>query len=353
VGDVLVLREPIGVTAGVTPWNGPLLVALHKIFPALLMGCPMVVKLAPEAPLSSYVLAESFATAGLPAGTVSILAGGPDVGEHLVSHADVDLVSFTGSDAAGSRIASICGRDIRRVVLELGGKSAAIVLDGDLDIFIPQIVATALRNVGQVCVSTNRILVAEERHDELIESLAAFVGNLRVGDPHDRSTDIGPVVSARQRDRIESYIASAHREGAKLVVGGGRPADLDRGWYVEPTVFTNVDPSMRIAREEIFGPVLSVLTYRDEDDAVAIANDSVFGLGGAVYSADPARAVAVATRLRTGTCAINDAPPAGGGGPFGGYKRSGIGRERSREGHESYLEVKSIALPAGVSAESI
>jgi betaine-aldehyde dehydrogenase len=346
-GDVLVVREPMGVTAGVTPWNGPLLVALTKIFPSLLMGCPIVVKLAPEAPMSAYVLAEAFRVAGLPEGTLSILAGGPAVGEHLVSHHGVDLVSFTGSDAAGARIAMACGQDIRRVVLELGGKSASIVLDGDISDYLPSLVGNALRNAGQVCVSPNRVLIPVDRRDEMLETLADHVARLRVGDPHDRSTDIGPLVSARQRDRVESYIASGIQEGAKLVVGGDRPRYLECGFYVEPTVFADVDPSMRIAQEEIFGPVLSVITYRDVDDAVAIANDSQFGLGGAVFSTDPERAVAVARRVRTGTCAINNAPPAGGGGPFGGYKRSGIGRERSREGLESYLEVKSIALPPG------
>jgi acyl-CoA reductase-like NAD-dependent aldehyde dehydrogenase len=346
-GQVLVLREPIGVTAGVTPWNGPIMVALNKIFPALLMGCPMIVKLAPEAPLSFSVLADAIEAAGLPDGTISVLAGGADIGEHLVSHPEVDLVSFTGSDAAGARIGSICGNDIRRVVLELGGKSAAIILDGDGASYLPSLVGNALRNVGQVCVSPNRILVSAEQHDEFIGQLVNYVAALKVGDPHEPDTDVGPVVSARQRDRVEGYIKAGVKDGAKLVQGGGRPDGFERGFYVEPTVFDHVDPQMRIAQEEIFGPVLSVITYKDVDDAVAIANGTQFGLGGAVYSADPKRAIEVATRLRTGSCAINDGPPAGGGGPFGGYKRSGIGRERSREGHESYLEVKSIALPPG------
>jgi aldehyde dehydrogenase (NAD+) len=349
VGDVLVQREPIGVTAGITPWNGALLVAVNKIFPALLMGCPMVVKLAPEAPLSFSVLCDAFEAAGLPDGTISVLAGGADVGEHLVSHPEVDLVSFTGSDTAGARIASICGNDIRRVVLELGGKSAAIFLDDDAPSFIPALVANALRNAGQVCVSTNRILINEDQHDEFVEQLVDYVGALKVGDPHESDTDIGPVVSARQRDRIEGYIKSGIEEGAKLVLGGGRPKGFEKGFYLEPTVFANVDPQMRIAQEEIFGPVLSVLKYTDEEDAIALANGTPFGLSGAVFATDTERAIRVAGRLRTGTCVINNGPPAGGGGPFGGYKRSGIGRERSREGHEAYLEVKSIALPPGYS----
>jgi betaine-aldehyde dehydrogenase len=198
-----------------------------------------------------------------------------------------------------------------------------------------------------VCVSPNRVLISEEQHDEFIGQLVDYVAALKVGDPHDPDTDVGPVVSARQRDRVEGYIRAGVEEGAKLVQGGGRPKGFERGFYVEPTVFDYVDPQMRIAQEEIFGPVLSVITFKDVDDAVAIANGTQFGLGGAVYSADPKRAIEVATRIRTGSCAINDGPPAGGGGPFGGYKRSGIGRERSREGHESYLEVKSIALPPG------
>jgi betaine-aldehyde dehydrogenase len=350
VGDVLVIREPIGVTAGITPWNGALMVAVNKIFPALLMGCPMVVKLAPEAPMSFYPLCEAFITAGLPAGTLSVLTGGPDVGEHLVGHRGVDLVSFTGSDIAGGTIASICGHDIRRFVLELGGKSAAVILDGDLSSYLAPIVGTSLRNAGQVCVSTNRILVSDDQHDDLIDQLSAYVGALTIGDPHEPTTDIGPLVSARQRDRVETYIASAREDGAKLVLGGSRPKGFDRGFYIEPTIFSGVESRMRIAQEEVFGPVLSVIKYRDEDEAVAIANDSAFGLGGSVFSSDPERAIRVAGRIRTGTCAINNAPPAGGGGPFGGYKRSGIGRERSREGHEAYLELKSIALPPGYRA---
>jgi betaine-aldehyde dehydrogenase len=351
-GDVLITREPIGVTAGISPWNGVLLAALNKIFPSLLMGCPMVVKLAPQAPLSFYPLAEAFVAAALPEGTLSVLAGGADAGEHLVGHPGVDLVSFTGSDAVGAEIASTCGRDIRRVVLELGGKSVALILDGDVSAAVRTIVATALRNVGQVCISTNRILVHEDQRDELLEQLSAQVAALKIGDPHDAETDIGPVVSAAQRDRVEGYIASAIGEGAKLVLGGRRPPGFEHGYYIEPTVFCDVDPSMRVAQEEIFGPVLLVMTYRDEDDAIAIANDSRFGLGGAVFSADVGHAVRVASRIRTGTCAINDAPPAGGGGPFGGYKRSGLGRERSKEGHEAYLEIKSISLPPGYSASA-
>jgi aldehyde dehydrogenase (NAD+) len=346
IGPVVVLREPIGVVAGIVPWNAPVMAALTKILPALLMGCPIVLKPAPESPLSAYLLAEAFDEAALPAGLFSVLPGHVAVGQALVAHPGVDMVTFTGSTVAGRQIAATCGQHVKPAALELGGKSAAVVLDdADLDRYLPVLVDNALRNTGQVCVATSRILVPRHRQDEIVERLVDAVASMRLGDPHDQETDFGPLASARQRERVEGYIAAGREEGAKVVLGGGRPLGLDRGWFVEPTIFVNVDPSMTIAQEEIFGPVLAVLAYDGDDDAVAIANDSAYGLGGAVYSADPDRALTIAGRIRTGTCQVNDGLPAGGGGPFGGYKQSGLGRERGPEGLESFLELKSVAFP--------
>jgi betaine-aldehyde dehydrogenase len=350
-GPVVVLREPLGVVAGIVPWNAPVMAALTKILPALLMGCPILLKPAPESPLSALVLAETFDEAGLPPGLLSVLPGGVATGEALVAHPGVDMVSFTGSTAAGQRIAATCGAQVKPAALELGGKSAAIILDdADLGRYLPSVIDNALRNTGQVCVATTRILVPRTRHDEIVDRLVDAVAAMTVGDPHDQRTDFGPLASVRQRVRVEGYVATGRYEGAKVVLGGGRPAGLDRGWYVEPTIFVNVDPAMAIARQENFGPVLAVLAYDGDDEALAIANDSDYGLGGAVYSSDPDRALTVAARIRTGTCQINDGLPAGGGGPFGGYKQSGLGRERGPEGLESFLELKSVAFPAGTRA---
>lgn len=348
-GKVVVLREPLGVVAGIVPWNAPVMAALTKVLPALLMGCPIVLKPAPESPLSAYLLAEAFEEAELPPGLFSVLPGGGATGQALVAHPGVDMVSFTGSTGAGRQIAVTCGEQVKPAALELGGKSAAVVLDdADLDRYLPVLVDNALRNTGQVCVSTSRILVPRSQHDEIVDRLVDAVAAMRIGDPHDQETDFGPLASARQRERVEGFITAGREEGAKVVLGGGRPDGLDRGWFVEPTIFVNVEPSMTIAQEEIFGPVLSVLAYGSDDDAVAIANDSAYGLGGAIYTSDPDRALAIATRVRTGTCQINEGLPAGGGGPFGGYKQSGLGRERGPEGLESFLELKSIAFPPGV-----
>ena len=349
LGRVLVLREPVGVVAGVVPWNSPVMVAMTKLLPSLIMGCPMVLKPALESPLSAYVLAEAVQAAGLPPGVVSVLAGGREVGERLVAHRGVDKVTFTGSTIAGRRIAATCGDQLKPVTCELGGKSAAIFLpDADLDRFVPTLLGNSVRNVGQICISLSRVLVDAARHDELVERLVAAMSSMQIGDPHDRETEIGPVASERQRARVEGYIRTGLAEGATLALGGGRPAGVDRGWYVDPTVFSGVSNSMTVAREEIFGPVVCVIPYHDVDEAVAIANDSDYGLFGSVYSADVADAVAVARRIETGTCAINEGPPSGGGGPFGGWKQSGLGRERAPEGLLAFLELRSIALPAGV-----
>jgi aldehyde dehydrogenase (NAD+) len=348
VGKVVVLREPVGVTAAVTPWNSPVMVAVTKLFPSLLMGCPVVLKPAPESPLSGYVLAEAVAAAGLPEGVVSIVNGGVEAGAYLVGHPGVDFVTFTGSRGGGRAIATACGDRLRPVVLELGGKSAAVILPGvDMASYIGSLVGNSLRNSGQICISTNRVLVQEDDRDTVVGQLADYVSRMKVGDPHDPGTDFGPLAAARQRDNAERFIASGLADGAKVVLGGGRPAAQRKGWYVEPTIFIDVDNRMEIAREEIFGPVLSVISYRDEAEAIAIANDSQYGLGGAVFAADVEHGLDVAAQIVTGTCSVNGGPPSGGGGPFGGRRQSGLGCERAVEGLESFLQLKSVALPAG------
>jgi len=348
VGKVVVLREPVGVTAAITPWNSPVMVAVTKLFPSLLMGCPVVLKPAPESPLSAYVIAEAVAAAGLPEGTVSIVNGGVQTGAYLVGHPGIDFVTFTGSRGGGRAIATACGDRLRRVVLELGGKSAAVILPGvDLAPYLPSLIGNSLRNSGQICISTNRVLVHEDDRDTVVGQLVDYVSPMKIGDPHDADTDFGPLAAARQRDNAERFIAAGLAEGAKVVLGGGRPASQPKGWYVEPTIFVDVDNRMEIAQEEIFGPVLSVITYRDEDEAIAIANDSIYGLGGSVFAADVEHGLEVAGKIITGTCSVNGGPPSGGGGPFGGRKQSGLGCERAVEGLESFLELKSVALPAG------
>jgi betaine-aldehyde dehydrogenase len=348
VGKVVVLREPVGVAAGVTPWNSPIAVELSKIFPALLMGCPIVVKPAPESPLSAYIIGEAAIEAGLPQGMISIVNGGVDVGACLVGHPDVDYVSFTGSTGGGRAIASACADKLHGVTLELGGKSAAVILPGtDMTPYLPSLVGGSLRNSGQICVSTNRVIVHEDDRDRVVGQLVDYISAMKVGDPHHPDTDFGPLAAQRQRDTVERFIASGIAEGAKIVLGGGRPADRPKGWYVEPTIFVDVDNKMEIAQEEIFGPVLSVITYTDTDEAVAIANDSKYGLGGAVFAVDTEEAIEVAARIVTGTVQVNGGPAAGGGGPFAGRKQSGLGAERAVEGLESFLELKSVALPAG------
>jgi acyl-CoA reductase-like NAD-dependent aldehyde dehydrogenase len=344
-GSALITREPIGVVAAVVPWNVPQSVAMQKLAPALLAGCTVILKPSPETPLDAYLMAELLQRAGLPDGVVNVVPAERETSEVLVSHPGVDKVAFTGSTRAGRRIAAICGNDLRRVTLELGGKSAAIILDdADLEAAVENLRLSALRNSGQVCSLKTRLLVSKRREGEFVERLIALVESMPVGDPGDPNTQIGPMVSARHRGVVESYIQAGKDEGARIVFGGGRPADLDRGWYVEPTIFTDVKPSDKIAQEEIFGPVLSVLTYEDEIDAVAIANDSVYGLNGSVFCGDLEHGLAIASQIRTGTVEVNG-NPAGLYAPMGGFKSSGIGREQSYEGLDSYTEPRSIGLP--------
>ncbi len=345
LGNALVERVPVGVVAAVVPWNVPQSVAMQKLAPSLLAGCTVILKPAPETPLDAYLMAEMLQAAGLPDGVVNIVPADREVSEYLVTHPGVDKVTFTGSTAAGRRIASLCGQHLRRVTLELGGKSAAIFLDdSDLDSAVETLRLGSLRNSGQVCSLKTRLVVSRHREKELIDRLVALIESMPVGDPSDPATQIGPMASARQRETVENYIRIGRSQGATAVIGGGRPPGIDRGWYVEPTVFTGVQPEMRIAQEEIFGPVLSVLTYEDEDDAVAIANDSVYGLNGAVFTSDLEHGLKIARRIRTGTVELNGSP-AGFHAPMGGFKCSGIGREAGPEGLDAYVEPQSIGLP--------
>ena len=341
-GPVTVRREPVGVIAAVVPWNVPQFVTMTKLAPALLAGCTVVLKPAPETPLDSYLLAEMVREAGIPAGVLNIVPAGREVSEYLISHLGVDKVAFTGSTAAGRRIAAICGEQLKRVSLELGGKSAAIVLDdADLPSSMGMLAIASLMNNGQACVAQTRILASRDRYDEVVEAVANMVTAQPVGDPADPATGIGPLVAKRQQERVEGYIKIGMDEGAKVVVGGlNRPRD--RGWYVAPTVFSGVTNDMRIAREEIFGPVLAVIPYEDEADAIRIANDSDYGLAGTVWTADTDHGMDVARQVRTGTYGVNCFMIES-NSPFGGYKASGIGRELGPEGLGGYLEYKSIA----------
>ena len=343
MSSVLVRREPVGVVGAIVPWNVPLYVTMLKLAPALAAGATMVLKPAPESPLSAYLLAEALEEVGLPKGVVNVLPAGREVGEHLVRHPGVDKIAFTGSTAAGMKIASICGEQLKRYTLELGGKSAAIILDdADVDTTLDNLLQVAgLMNNGQACVAQTRVLASRAKYDEVVSGLATRMAAVKVGDPAEMDTEVGPLVAERQRDRVEKYIVQGQEEGAEVVVGGGRPAGQDTGWYVEPTLFAKVTNDMRIAQEEIFGPVISAIPFDDVDDAVAIANDSTYGLSGSVWTADVEAGLGIAKRVRTGTFNVNGfmlEPCA----PFGGFKQSGVGREGGPEGLAAYLEDKAI-----------
>jgi betaine-aldehyde dehydrogenase len=342
MGPVTVRREPVGVVAAIVPWNVPHFIIALKLAPALLAGCTVVLKPAPETPLDAYPLADMLMEAGLPKGVVNIVAAGRETGEHLVRHPDVDKVAFTGSTAAGRKIGAICGEQLKRYTLELGGKSAAIILDdADLDSTMGWLKMASLMNNGQACIAQTRILASLDRYDEVVGALAATVEGMKVGDPLDPATEIGPLVARRQQERVDGYIALGLAEGA-VIAAGGRGHPLERGWYVTPTVFSDVTNDMRIAQEEIFGPVLTVIPYADEADAVRIANDSDYGLAGTVWTADAERGLDIARRVRTGTYGVNMYMIES-AAPFGGYKSSGVGRELGPEGLSAYLEYKSIA----------
>ena len=346
IGNSLVVREAIGVVGAVTPWNYPLHQVMAKLVPALLVGCTVVLKPSEVAPLTAGMLAEITAEAGLPDGVFNIVHGtGLAAGEAIATHPDVDMVSFTGSLAAGRRVQEVAAGTIKRVSLELGGKSASIVLpDADLEDAVSASVASCMLNGGQTCGAWTRLLVHRAQHDDAVSLAVDRIADYIVGDPADESTAIGPMSSDLQRDRVRGYIELGAAEGARLAAGGAEtPEGLATGAYVTPTVFAGVRPDMRIAQEEIFGPVLSIMPYNDEEAAVEIANSTVYGLAGAVFAGDRERGLAVARRMRAGQVDVN-----GGGfnpvAPFGGYRQSGIGRELGRHGLEEFLEIKSIQL---------
>jgi aldehyde dehydrogenase (NAD+) len=343
-GFGMLVHEPVGVVAAIVPWNAPPILTAQKVAPALLAGCTIVLKASPEAPASAYLLAEIADEIGLPPGVLNVVTAEREVSELLVRHPGVDKVSFTGSVAAGRKIAAICGDRIARYTLELGGKSAAVILDDyELGAAAESLAGAIQSMTGQVCAALTRVVVPRQRQDELLEALGAAFSSIVVGDPFAPTTGMGPLATARQRHRVEGYIAKGKAEGAVLVTGGGRPRHLDRGYFVEPTVFGKVGNDMTIAREEIFGPVVSVIPARDEAHAIAIANDTVFGLNASVFTHDADRAYAAARQLRSGTVGHNGLKGELTLG-FGGFKQSGVGREGGVEGLRAYLESKTIIL---------
>jgi aldehyde dehydrogenase (NAD+) len=348
MGSTIVRKEPVGVVAVITPWNYPQAKALISIAPALAAGCSVVLKHSPDAALDSYVIAEAAQEAGLPPGVLNVVLADRDQASLLVRHPLVDKIAFTGSTESGELIGGEAGRRFKRVTLELGGKSAAIVLDdADLDTFVSGMATAAFMNNGQTCTGQSRILAPRDRYDEIVEALAGWASNQHVGNPLDPTVTIGPMASQRQLDRVQGMVDAAIRNGARLVYGGGRPEGLDRGYFIEPTILADVANTDHIARTEIFGPVVTVIPYDELDDAVAMANDSDYGLAGSVWTADEQRGVDVARRVRTGTFGINyyvndfDAP-------FGGIKRSGIGRELGPEGFAEFQELKTIYASAAL-----
>ena len=347
IGRSLVTREPIGVVGCITPWNYPLHQIMAKVAPAMAVGCTVVLKPSEVAPLNAFLLAEIIDELNFPKGVFNLVSGvGPVVGEAIAAHPDGDMVSFTGSTRAGTRVAEIAAANVTRVHQELGGKSANIILDdADLSAAIPSAVGACFLNSGQTCSALTRLLVPSSKMEEAAELAAQAAAGFTVGPADDETSKLGPLVSQMQWDRVQSYIQTGIDEGATLVTGGlGKPDGLDSGYFVQPTVFANVKNSMKIAQEEIFGPVLSIIGYEDDDDAIQIANDSDYGLSGGVWSSDNERALKVAKKLRTGEVDMNgsflntDAP-------FGGYKKSGNGRELGRFGMDEFVEAKQINLP--------
>lgn len=347
-----VRREPVGPVGIITPWNGPQILLAWKLGPALAAGCTTIIKPAAETSLDAFLLAEAAAEAGFPPGVVNVVSGGRETGAALVDHPGIAKIAFTGSTAAGREIAAKCGHALKPVTLELGGKSAAIVLDdADLGAFAKQVARVCSPNSGQVCYSCTRVLAPRSQYDDVVDAVVAGMQAARVGDPLLDETNFGPLVSARQRDRVQGYIDLGRDEGAELVLGGSSPPGMDRGYFFQPSVFRGVDNGMRVAREEIFGPVLVVIPYENDNDAVAIANDSDYGLGGSVFTADPERGLDLARQVESGSIGINSYDPSL-DSPFGGVKGSGLGRELGPEGLDAYVELKSIynappALPDG------
>lgn len=347
IGHSLIVKEAAGVVAAITPWNYPLHQIIAKVAPALAAGCTVILKPSEVAPLNAFLLADIIHHVGLPAGVFNLVSGaGSVVGERLASHEEVDLISFTGSTAAGKRVAELASASVKRVALELGGKSPSIILDdADLAEAVKGTVKACFLNSGQTCSAWTRLLVPDDCYDQVAQLAVDAAKKFHLGDPMDESARLGPLVSRRQYERVTDYIRRGCQEGAALLLGGAdAPAGLERGYYVQPTVFGRVTPEMTIAREEIFGPVLSIMTYRNEAEAVALANATPYGLAAGVWSGDAARAMAVARLLRCGQVDINGAPY-NTEAPFGGYRQSGYGREMGRFGLEEFLEIKAIQLP--------
>lgn len=337
-----IVREPVGVVAAITPWNAPMVLLCYKVAPALAAGCTVVSKPAPETPMDAYLLAECIQEAGLPPGVFNVVPAGRETGDYLVRHPGIDKISFTGSTAAGRHIMAACAERMARCSFELGGKSAAIVMeDADMSQVLQSLAPFSMPITGQVCFSLTRVLVPHSRAAEIRDAYVGAIRNLKVGDPFDAGTHMGPLTMSRQFTRVQGYIEKGRAEGARVVLGGGRPSHLKKGYFIEPTVFADVDTKMTIAQEEIFGPVVSFITYDGIDDAVAKANSTMYGLHGAIYSADAERAYQVARRIRSGSVTLNgmivDYKM-----PFGGFKQSGIGREGGIEGLENYFECKTI-----------
>ena len=349
LGSSLIVKEPVGVVGAITPWNYPLHQIAAKVAPALAAGCTVVLKPSEVAPLNAFVLAEVIHDVGLPAGVFNMVAGtGPVVGEAIAAHPDVDMVSFTGSTRAGKRVSELASQRVARVALELGGKSPNVILeDADIPAAVADGVGKAFMNSGQTCSALTRMIVPRSRLAEVEQIATATAAAFKTGDPFAEGNLLGPLVSKAQQDRVRGYINKGIEEGATLLTGGPeQPDGLDTGFFVQPTVFSNVRNDMTIAQEEIFGPVLVAIPYEDDDDAVRIANDSEYGLGGAIFSSSLEHSLAVARRIRTGTLNINGGAAYGADLPFGGYKSSGIGRQNGIAGFDQYLEVKSLAWPA-------
>jgi acyl-CoA reductase-like NAD-dependent aldehyde dehydrogenase len=348
VDTVVLAYEPVGVVVAIAPWNAPFAIMANKLFYALVSGCTVVMKPSPETPLEAYILAEAADAAGMPPGTVNLVPSHREAADHLIHSTKIDKVTFTGSSAAGCHIASVCGSNMTRATFELGGKSAAIIRDDFPIEAAAQILGNTITVLsGQVCAMLSRAIVPRARHDELAEAIAKVMQGIKIGVPEDPETQLGPVAMKRQLERIEMYIEEGKKSGATLVTGGGRPAHMNKGYYIEPTLFANVDNSSRIAQEEIFGPVLCLIPAEDEDDAIRIANDSEFGLNGSVFTNDPQAAYDVARRVRTGAVAQNGMKLEF-TAPFGGFKKSGIGREGGDAGIWNFLETKTILVDAGV-----
>jgi len=344
-GEVMVRKEPVGVVAAIVPFNGPLFAAMLKIGPALASGSTVVLKVPIETPLFSYIFAECVQEAGIPAGVINIVAADREASEYLVAHPDVNMASLTGSVVAGRRVAEICGSQVKRVALELGGKSAAIVCeDADLATVVPGLAAASVINSGQACAAQTRILIPESRYEEYLSALADAYQAMKLGDPAEPDTQLGPMIHERHFNRVKECIAMGVSEGARIVTGGCTPSHLEPGYFIEPTLLADVNNNMRVAREEIFGPVVCAIPYKDEEDAIRIANDSDLGLSGSLWTADIEKGLEIGRAIQVGNFSINcfsmDVAA-----PFGGYKSSGLGRELGEEGLQDYLEFKSINLP--------